>query len=88
MTRVPLACRAMLRRHLLLAAPALAADIGVSPAIALRSLETDRSIPVPIDARVIADQQRTADRYTAARVIPDRQDAAAAFDASFNGALG
>ena len=69
-------------------AAVLAADIGVSEAIALRSLQTERAAPVPIDTRVIADEQRTADRYLTARVIPERLEAAGVFDASFNGVLG
>jgi sulfonate transport system substrate-binding protein len=65
----------------------LAAEIGVSEDIALRAFNTDRAAPVPIDGAVIADEQRTADRYRAARVIPTRLDAAAAFDPQFNAAL-
>jgi hypothetical protein len=43
---------------------------------------------VPIDAGVIADEQRTADRYLAAKVITRKLDAVTAFDGSFNTALG
>lgn len=49
----------------------LAAEIGVLQ-------------PVAIDERVIADQQRTADRYQKAGVIRARLDASRVFDLSFN----
>ena len=65
-------------------AKALSAEIGVSEAIALRAIQTDNSVAVPIDDQVVADEQRTADRYLAARVIPARLDATAVFDRSFN----
>ena len=65
-------------------ARALAAEIGVSEAIALRSFQTDRSAAVPIDDQVVADEQRTADRYFAAHVIPQRLDAAGVFERAFN----
>ena len=65
----------------------LAAEIGVSEAIALRSITTDAATPVKLDDAVIGDEQRTADRYLAAKVIAQRLDAASAFDATFNSAL-
>jgi sulfonate transport system substrate-binding protein len=68
-------------------AQVLATEIGVSPAIALRSVTTESAASVPIDAAVIADEQRTADRYAAARVIPAPLDAKAAFDPQFNAVL-
>jgi sulfonate transport system substrate-binding protein len=40
--------------------------------------------PVPIDATVIADEQKTADLYHRNGLIPKRIDAPAVFDASFN----
>jgi sulfonate transport system substrate-binding protein len=64
----------------------LATEIGVSQAIALRSFQTDRGAPVRLDDGVAADEQRTADRYANARVIPQRLDTGPAFDRSFNGA--
>ena len=69
-------------------ARALAAEIGVSEAIALLSVTTERAASVAIDARVVADEQRTADRYQAARVIPGRLDVTGAFDDQFNAVLG
>ena len=68
-------------------ARALAAEIGVEQRVARLVFDTDAPAPVPIDARVIADEQRTADRYLAAGVIHARLDAGPAFDASFNGTL-
>ena len=62
----------------------LAAEIGVSPAVARLVFETETPVPVPVDAQVVADEQRTADRYLAAGVIRTRLDAARLFDASFN----
>jgi sulfonate transport system substrate-binding protein len=69
-------------------AKVLAAEIGAGEAIALRAVTTDAAAPVPIDEGVIADEQRTADRYLAAKVIAQKLDAATAFDGSFNIALG
>ncbi|MBV9653302.1 MAG: ABC transporter substrate-binding protein [Acetobacteraceae bacterium] len=68
-------------------AAVLAADIGVSQSVARLLVETETPLPVPIDAGVIADQQRTADRYTAAGIVRTRLDAARLFDPSFNAAL-
>ena len=65
----------------------LAAEIGVSQPVARLVLETETLVPVPVDAQVVADEQRTADRYLAAGVIRTRLDAARLFDPSFNGAL-
>ncbi|HWK44850.1 MAG TPA: ABC transporter substrate-binding protein [Stellaceae bacterium] len=65
----------------------LAAEIGVSEAVAKRWLETDSPRAVAIDDQVIADEQRTADRYQSARLIRARLDATAVFDRSFNAAV-
>lgn len=68
-------------------ASVLAAEIGVSLEVARLTFETDIPLPLPIDAQVVADQQRVADRYTAAGVIHSRQDATTGFDRSFNSAV-
>lgn len=68
-------------------AAVLAAEIGVSPAVAKRAFLADRLTPVPIDDAVAADEQRTADRYAAAKLIPHRIDTAPAFDRGFNAAV-
>ena len=65
----------------------LAAEIGVEQRVARLVFDTDAPRPVPIDSRVIADEQTTADRYLSAGVIHTRVDAAGAFDPSFNVAL-
>ena len=65
----------------------LAAETGVQPRVARLVFDTDAPVPVPIDEGVIADQQKTADRYFAANIIHTRLDATRIFDASFNGAL-
>jgi len=64
----------------------LAAEVGVSSAVARLILERDTPMPVQIDEQVIQDQQKTIDRYVAARVVRSRLDARRMFDASFNGA--
>lgn len=69
-------------------AAVLAADIGVTPAVARLIYEREAPLPVPIDDSVVKDQQKTIDRYLAAGVIRSRLDAATLFDASFNTALG
>ncbi len=68
-------------------ARALAAEIGVSEEVALWSFRSEGSRPVPIDASVIAGEQGTADLYAEARLIPQKLDAASAFDRSFNAAV-
>jgi len=65
----------------------LAAEIGVTQAVARRVFDTETPVPIPIDDRVVADEQLTADLYFHARIIPARLDAGSLFDRSFNGAL-
>lgn len=65
----------------------LAAEIGVIQPVARLVFDTDTPLPVPIDAQVVADEQRTADRYLAAGIVRTRLDAARLFDALFNEAL-
>ena len=65
----------------------LAAEIGVPVPVARLTFDTEVPLPVSIDAQVIADQQRTADRYLKAGVIHARLDAGKVFDASFNDVL-
>lgn len=69
-------------------ASVLAADIGVSTAVARLIFERDTPMPVPIDEQVVRDQQKTVDRYVSAGVVRSRLDAQRMFDASFNAALG
>ena len=66
----------------------LAADVGVSEAVARLTFDTDAPVPVPVDAAVITDEQKVADRYRAAGLIHAQLDAAKLFDASFNATLG
>ncbi len=66
----------------------LAADVGVSEAVARLTFDTDSPVPVPVDAGVIADEQKVADRYRDAGLIRTPVDAAKLFDVSFNAALG
>ena len=68
-------------------ARALAAEIGVTQPVARMVFDTELPTPIPIDDRVIADEQKTADRYLAAGIIHARLDATRVFDASFNEAL-
>jgi sulfonate transport system substrate-binding protein len=66
----------------------LAAEIGVSEPVARLTFDTEVPLPVPIDQQVLADQQKTADRYTKAGVIRTQLDAGKMFDPSFNEVLG
>ena len=65
----------------------LAAEIGVSQPVARLVFDTDAPVPMAIDAGVVADEQRIANRFLAAGVIHSALDAARLFDASFNGTL-
>lgn len=66
----------------------LAADIGVSEAVARLTFDTDAVVPVAADTAVVADEQKVADRYRAAGLIRTPLDAVKLFDTSFNAALG
>ena len=66
----------------------LAADIGVSEAVARLTFDTDAVVPVAADTAVVADEQKVADRYRAAGLIRTPLDAGKLFDTSFNAALG
>ena len=72
------------RTHVNDYAHVLAAEIGVSEPVAQLMLNTELPVPVAIDDRVIADEQRVADLYFASRIIHARVDAHAVFDPSFN----
>lgn len=50
-------------------------------------VDTAQTRTVAIDDEVVAAQQRVADFFRVARVIPDAQVAAAYFDRSFNAAV-
>jgi sulfonate transport system substrate-binding protein len=65
-----------------------AAAIGVSPDVARRALDLSPTLPAAIDAKLIDDEQRVADLYLSAHVIPKRLDVSKSFDRSFNRALG
>ncbi len=64
-------------------AQVIAAEIGISVPVARAAFDHELVRPVPIDAAVVADEQRTADRYLAAGLLHGRLDAAAAFDHGF-----
>jgi sulfonate transport system substrate-binding protein len=69
-------------------ASVLAAEIGVSEKVARLVFDTETPLPVPIDTAVIADEQKTADRYANSGLVRTRLEAPRLFDASFNAALG
>jgi len=69
-------------------AAVLSAEIGVSVPVAKLAFQTDIPVPVAIDDSVVASEQRTADRYLAAKLLRERLDAGPVFDRSFNGAVG
>lgn len=61
--------------------------VGVSFEVAKFSFETAPSNPERIDDKVVADQQATADLYTAAGLVQRRLDVRQFFDTSFNGSV-
>jgi sulfonate transport system substrate-binding protein len=69
-------------------AAVLSSEIGVSVPVAKLAFQTDIPVPVAIDDGVVAAEQRTADRYLAAKLLRERLDASPVFDRSFNGAVG
>jgi sulfonate transport system substrate-binding protein len=65
-------------------AAAWANETGVPYEVSRQTLLVRGFTPAPIDARMIADQQRTVDVYFQEGVLPVHYDAAAGFDVSFN----
>jgi sulfonate transport system substrate-binding protein len=65
----------------------LAAETGVTQAVARLTFDTEAPDPIVINDKVIADEQKTADRYVAAGLIHGHLDASKVFDLSFNQAL-
>jgi sulfonate transport system substrate-binding protein len=61
----------------------MAQQSGLDTALWRQVLLSRSSVPVPVDARLIAAQQATADRYTRAGLITRRIDVATGFDRSF-----
>lgn len=61
----------------------MARETGLDAALWRDVMARRRSVPVPIDARLIADQQATADRYHRAGLIDHPVDVAPAFDRTF-----
>ncbi|MFT4240758.1 MAG: ABC transporter substrate-binding protein [Acidovorax sp.] len=66
----------------------LARIIGIPEQAARLQFERKATRWQPIDAQVLADQQKTADFYLAAGLIPKRLDVRGTFDTGFNGAAG
>jgi sulfonate transport system substrate-binding protein len=62
----------------------LAQETGLDAPLWRQVLARRRSVPVPIDAGVIAEQQATADRYHRAGLIARPFDITPAFDTSFS----
>lgn len=65
----------------------MARETGLDEQIARLTVETGRGHPVPIDAAVIAEEQRVLDRFRAAGAITTAPDLVQAFDASFNASV-
>ena len=57
-----------------------AQETRVPPEVALATLRARGFTPAPIDAAMIADQQRTIDLYVREHLLPGPQNAAAGFD--------
>jgi sulfonate transport system substrate-binding protein len=64
-----------------------AEQTGFPPAVGKVVVDTAQTRTVPIDSAVIAAQQRVADFFLAARVVPKAQVAERFFDPSFNAAV-
>jgi len=66
----------------------MARETGLDAGLWRDVLGRRHSVPVPVDARLIADQQATADRYRRAGLIDRRIDVAPAFDTTFGANVG
>ncbi|MBW8814281.1 MAG: ABC transporter substrate-binding protein [Caulobacterales bacterium] len=69
-------------------AKVLAKETGLDEEIARLTVALNRGIPTPIDATVVAQEQKVLDRFRAAGAITSNPDLAQAFDSSFNAAVG
>jgi sulfonate transport system substrate-binding protein len=67
-------------------AQALAKDTGLPLDVALYTVEHARTVAVPVDASVIAEEHDTLNHFRAAGVIDKAPDVDHAFDTSFSGA--
>ncbi|MFC0409220.1 ABC transporter substrate-binding protein [Roseomonas elaeocarpi] len=65
-------------------AAAWARETGVSAAVARATLDARGFTPAPIDASVIAAQQRTVDLYARERILRARYDVGSSFDPGFS----
>ena len=63
-------------------------EMNINPVGLLLQFERRATRWVDIDAQVLADQQRTADFYLSAGLIPQKLDVRGTFDTRFNGAKG
>lgn len=61
----------------------LAQETGIALSVWQAVARRTQRLPAPIDATLIADQQRTADRYLRAGLIDRKIDVASGFDPSF-----
>lgn len=68
-------------------AKVLARETGLDEEIARLTVDASRSTPIPIDAAVIAQEQKVLDRFRAAGAITANPDLKLAFDTSFNAAV-
>jgi sulfonate transport system substrate-binding protein len=65
-------------------AAAWSAETGVPVDVARQTLVAQSYTPAPIDAQMIADQQRVIDLYVQEGLLPAHYDAATGFETSFN----
>jgi len=68
-------------------AAVLSKETGLAPEITAYTVGNTRAEPVPIDAAVIAEEQRTLEGFRAGGALTASPDLATAFDPSFNVAL-
>ena len=68
-------------------AAALSKETGLSPDIALYTVEHYRIAPAAIDDKVVGEARAVLDRFRAAGQVTSTRDVAGAFDPSFNAAV-
>jgi sulfonate transport system substrate-binding protein len=68
-------------------AKVMARETGLDEDIARLTVETNRGVPIPIDARLIEQERKVLDRFRAAGAITTTPDLVQAFDTSFNAAV-
>jgi sulfonate transport system substrate-binding protein len=68
-------------------AAVLSKETGLSPEVALYTVERYRAVPAPIDDKTVAEARAVLDRFRSSGAVNTTRDLGDAFDASFNATI-